>query len=254
MKVWLDFENRRVRGHAETAEILQEIAHVCDVRIEPVPDGFATSTRLYPAASKRWQRLSLGWSRNKDGSRRKVVAVCWHGHYRFMSEVFARFPNARIVTGHATYNGRVDFKLKAEATGDVNRGSRIEPVAFRDACTCEDPGDANPDAYDALSWPENDTPERAAQRASEGDPSGPFVVIENTPGYLPNDDDPPTFDTYADAVEYLNDRAAEYADSDGNYRVEYGYASAGNLSAVMVWDDDKTHDLGLSISIENLEA
>jgi hypothetical protein len=79
-----------------------------------------------------------------------------------------------------------------------------------------------------------------------------YVVIENTPGYLPDDYDPPVFDDYASAVEYLNDRAAEYADDpDGNYRVEVGWASADNYAAVMVWDDDKTHDLGRYIGIEN---
>lgn len=81
-----------------------------------------------------------------------------------------------------------------------------------------------------------------------------FVVIENTPGYLPDDDDPPTFTEYAAAVEYLNERAAEYADDpDANYRVEYGWASSGNYAAVMVWDDDKTHDLGRYIGVELLE-
>lgn len=78
----------------------------------------------------------------------------------------------------------------------------------------------------------------------------PYVVIESSPGYLPEDDDPRTFSEYADAVEYLNDRAAEYADDpDANYRVEYGIASADNYAAVIVWDDDKTHDLGRVIEI-----
>lgn len=77
-----------------------------------------------------------------------------------------------------------------------------------------------------------------------------FIVIENTPGYLPEDDDPATFEDYADAVAYLNGRAAEYADDpDANYRVEYGWASRDNLSAVMIYDDDKIHDLGRVIEI-----
>jgi hypothetical protein len=77
-----------------------------------------------------------------------------------------------------------------------------------------------------------------------------FVVIENTPGYLPVDDDPATFEDYADAVAYLNERAAEYADDpDGNYRVEYGIASGDNLAAVIVHDDDKIHDLGIVIQV-----
>lgn len=79
-------------------------------------------------------------------------------------------------------------------------------------------------------------------------------VGENTPGYMPEDDDPATFEDYADAVAYLNERCKEYEDdADGNYRVEYGYASAGNYAAAMVWDDDKTHDLGCWISVELFE-
>lgn len=77
-----------------------------------------------------------------------------------------------------------------------------------------------------------------------------FTVIENTPGYLPMDDDPPAFDEYSDAVAYLNERAAEYADdADGEYEVEYGIASADNLAAVIVHDRGKTHDLGLVIQV-----
>ena len=82
-----------------------------------------------------------------------------------------------------------------------------------------------------------------------------FVVVENTPGYLPDDDYPFVTDDYSAAVEYLNERAAEYADDpDGNYEVTYGCASGGNYAAVMVHDRDKMHDLGRWIAIENYEA
>ena len=37
-----------------------------------------------------------------------------------------------------------------------------------------------------------------------------YLVIENTPGYLPEDDDPPAFDDYSEAVTCLNERAKEY--------------------------------------------
>lgn len=154
MKIWLDTDNRRRYSFEESAEILRDIARVCDVRIEPEQKGLAVSTRLYPRPSKRWQRVSLSpfsYS-ERHGRNRLVWAVCWHGHYRFMSEVFARFPNARIMTSHATYNGAEEFDANAEATGDVNRGAPIAPMAFRDACTCEDPGDANPNAYDAFRF------------------------------------------------------------------------------------------------------
>ena len=71
---------------------------------------------------------------------------------------------------------------------------------------------------------------------------------------MPEDDDPFTTDDYSEAVAYLNERAKEYEDdADANYRVEYGWASGNNFAAVMVWDDDKTHDLGRYIGIELCE-
>jgi hypothetical protein len=81
-----------------------------------------------------------------------------------------------------------------------------------------------------------------------------FVVIENTPSYLADDAEPATFEDYSSAVDYMNERAAEYEnDPDGNYRVEVGWASPNNYAAVMVYDDDKTHDLGRYIGVELCE-
>jgi hypothetical protein len=78
-----------------------------------------------------------------------------------------------------------------------------------------------------------------------------YVVIESTPGYMPDDDDPFTTDDYAAAVAHLNELAAGYADDpDGNYEVTYGLASSANLAAVAVADLDKIHDLGRWIAIE----
>ena len=77
-----------------------------------------------------------------------------------------------------------------------------------------------------------------------------YAVIENTPGYLPEEDDPFETDDYQEAVAYMNERAAEYADDpDGNYEVEYGVASQNNYAAVIIHDRDKTHDLGRVIEV-----
>ena len=78
-----------------------------------------------------------------------------------------------------------------------------------------------------------------------------YIVIENTPGYMPEEDEPYITEDYSEAVAYMNGRAAEY-EEDG-YRVEYGWASGDNYSAVMVYDDSKTHDLGRYIGVELLE-
>ncbi len=81
-----------------------------------------------------------------------------------------------------------------------------------------------------------------------------FVVIENTPGYMPDDDDPPTFEDYADAVAYLNDRCKEYEeDESGSFTVEYGWASSGNYAAAVINDSSKMHDLGRWIAVELCE-
>ncbi len=80
-----------------------------------------------------------------------------------------------------------------------------------------------------------------------------YVVIENTPGYLPEDDDPATFEEYANAVEYLNERVKEYVDDpDGNFTSE-PWASSDNYAAAMITDHDKMHDLGRYIGIELCE-
>lgn len=31
-----------------------------------------------------------------------------------------------------------------------------------------------------------------------------YVLIENTPGYMPEDNDPPTFDSYSEAVNHVS--------------------------------------------------
>jgi hypothetical protein len=88
-------------------------------------------------------------------------------------------------------------------------------------------------------------------KVREGKRMTRYLVIENTPGYLPDADEPAEFEEYADAVTYLNERAAEYADDpDANYRVEYGWSSDDNLAAVMIRDNDKTHDLGRWLAVE----
>jgi hypothetical protein len=79
-----------------------------------------------------------------------------------------------------------------------------------------------------------------------------YVVIENTLGYL--DDEPFETDDYAEAVEYLNERAAAYEDDpDERYYVERGIASGDNLAAVKVYAAGRINDLGRYIGIERAD-
>ncbi len=84
-----------------------------------------------------------------------------------------------------------------------------------------------------------------------------FIVIENTPGYLPEDDDPFVTDDYSAAVTYMNERAealAEFiAEGEGKPEISVGWASPNNYAAVMVYDHSREHDLGRYIGVEIYE-
>jgi len=84
-----------------------------------------------------------------------------------------------------------------------------------------------------------------------------FMVIENTPGYLPEDDDPAVFDSVDEAREYateqldrLIDHIAEGQDfdDDANGWTVIGDFAEGDLS-VVVYDGARSHDLGRVIEI-----
>lgn len=84
-----------------------------------------------------------------------------------------------------------------------------------------------------------------------------YIVIINVPGYLPEDDDPYITDDYASAVQYMNEeveRSAEIiSEGEGIPRIEWGWASANNYAAAMLYDDSREHDLGISFAIELCE-
>jgi hypothetical protein len=69
--------------------------------------------------------------------RRRIWAVCWHGHFAFMRDVFERDPGAELRSGMARYNGREEFYALAELSGDRNIGSIAEPERYGAACLCD---------------------------------------------------------------------------------------------------------------------
>lgn len=72
---------------------------------------------------------------------RRVNAVCWHGFRDFFRTLFEYSPNAVIKTALATYDGPEGFEAVYPTTAEQNIGSRFEPLAIADACTCADSGD-----------------------------------------------------------------------------------------------------------------
>ena len=70
--------------------------------------GNCHRVKLNLGPTKKYQRL--GFSVNKDGSRKKVNAVCWHGYRDFLIELYnISGNNFRVVTAQATYNNKDDF-------------------------------------------------------------------------------------------------------------------------------------------------
>lgn len=84
-----------------------------------------------------------------------------------------------------------------------------------------------------------------------------FIVLSNTPGYMPEDDDPFTTDDYAEAVRVMREDIDRYcediAECEATATVEEGIASANNYAAVIVYRSDRIHDLGRVFSVELCE-
>jgi hypothetical protein len=92
-----------------------------------------------PAMGNKYRRTSASFygGFRKDGTPRRVWAVCYHGHWDFMEALFALNPEARVKTAKADYRGLAGFNALAPAVGDQNIGARIAPVAYADACLCD---------------------------------------------------------------------------------------------------------------------
>ena len=85
--------------------------------------------------NKNYQRT--GFYNNKDGSPRKINAICWHGYRDFINELYTINENLRIVSAQATYLNKEDFLNKYPDTAYNNIGSIMQPMNYADACLCE---------------------------------------------------------------------------------------------------------------------
>lgn len=74
-----------------------------------------------------------------------------------------------------------------------------------------------------------------------------YLVIENTPGYLP-DVEPAEFEDYADAVAYANELADELEEQ--GYKADRSWASRDNSYAIHAERSDTVApDLGRNIEV-----
>lgn len=81
-----------------------------------------------------------------------------------------------------------------------------------------------------------------------------YVAIINTPGHLPLDEDPPTFDTARDAWHHLWDEHAEAWDGDIPLHDSHTFANLSHLGcagSIILATPGYTgdHDLGLAYSV-----
>lgn len=67
---------------------------------------------------------------------RHMVSACWHAHRDLMREIFTQYPEARLISAQAVYNGAADFTQKYLATGYKNIGSMMQPLTYEQACEC----------------------------------------------------------------------------------------------------------------------
>lgn len=81
---------------------------------------------------------SKGKGARRSGRGNRTVAACWHAHKHVMEAIFARFPDARLVSALATYNGAGDFHHKHGMTRYHNCGSMMQPAEFGDCCECHE--------------------------------------------------------------------------------------------------------------------
>lgn len=79
---------------------------------------------------------SKGKGAKRSGTGRRTVSACWHTHAAVMKEIFNRYPQARIVTALATYNGADDFASKFQETAYHNVGSMFAPCEIASCCEC----------------------------------------------------------------------------------------------------------------------
>ena len=86
--------------------------------------------------NKNYQRT--GYYNNKDGTPRKVNAICWHGFRDFFIELYQHNSNLRVVTANATYQNSFDFYKNYNQTGYKNIGSMVEPLEYNKACLCNE--------------------------------------------------------------------------------------------------------------------
>lgn len=81
-----------------------------------------------------------------------------------------------------------------------------------------------------------------------------YVVIENTPGYMPDNDDPATFDQREEAVAYLREEVERYCEHVREGEGDPCAAWSEERDEAHVVDATRPHDLGRYFAIHEQEG
>ena len=100
-------------------------------RIEPTGRQI-TFTLTVISSSKSGHRLGL--QTNKDGTRRKLSAACWHVHGDFFEALLKLNSNAVIRSSGP--DGPIVIDINGGNWVDRNIGSQMEPMYYSEACDC----------------------------------------------------------------------------------------------------------------------
>lgn len=81
-----------------------------------------------------------------------------------------------------------------------------------------------------------------------------WIVVENTPGYMPDDDDPYVTDDYRDALRYMVTLVRESRDFSVDGGADIGGWLDREAGAAFLVDEGRPHDLGRYFEVMPLEA
>lgn len=121
-----------VRG--VTKEQMERVANDLGIRAE-VREGRGNflNVRLFPQrGSDTYRRTSA----SMFSPQRRVNAVCYHGHWEWMNELYLINDTMAIRTTMAHYDSREDFLTHAPLVGQTDIGPMVAPLPFKEACLC----------------------------------------------------------------------------------------------------------------------
>ena len=124
------------RNKSDFVKSINQIANKLEIEIEynSISGNCYRVKLVKKKENKNYQRK--GFYNNKNVTPRKVNAICWHGFRDFLTELYNIYSDLRVFTAQITYNNKEDFELKYPDTANINIGSMVQPLSYKDACFC----------------------------------------------------------------------------------------------------------------------